>query len=79
MHDLRRTAATGMAESGVNPHVIAAVLNHVSVARGTITGRVYNKYEYDAEKRDALHKWSRRIKEVLCTDSTPNVVALALG
>src|SRR5262245_29524898 len=30
LHDLRRTAATGMADLGVQPHVIEAVLNHVS-------------------------------------------------
>jgi integrase len=28
IHDLRRTAATGMAELGVQPHVVEAVLNH---------------------------------------------------
>ena len=30
LHDLRRTAATRMADIGVQPHVIEAVLNHVS-------------------------------------------------
>ena len=30
LHDLRRTAATRMADLGVQPHVIEAVLNHVS-------------------------------------------------
>ena len=30
LHDLRRTAATRMADLGVLPHVIEAVLNHVS-------------------------------------------------
>ena len=30
LHDLRRTAATRMADIGMQPHVIEAVLNHVS-------------------------------------------------
>src|SRR5262249_34205525 len=30
LHDLRRTAATRMAELGTLPHVIEAILNHVS-------------------------------------------------
>lgn len=55
-HDLRRTAASGMARAGVAPHVVEKVLNHIS---GTISGvaAVYNRYFYDAERRDALDKW----------------------
>jgi hypothetical protein len=33
LHDLRRTAATGMAKLNVLPHVVDRILNHVS---GTI-------------------------------------------
>ena len=42
LHDLRRTAATRMADSGVQPHVIEAVLNHVSGHKGGVAG-VYNR------------------------------------
>ena len=42
MHDLRRTAVTGMAEIGMQPHVIEAVVNHVSGHKGGIAG-VYNR------------------------------------
>jgi integrase len=56
LHDLRRTAASGMARAGVAPHVVEKVLNHIS---GTISGvaAVYNRYAYDAEKRAALDDW----------------------
>lgn len=56
LHDLRRTAASGMARNRVAPHVIERVLNHVS---GTISGvaAVYNRYGYDAESREALMQW----------------------
>ena len=59
-HDLRRTAASGMARLGVAPHVIEKVLNHVS---GQISGvaAVYNRHGYDAEKRNALELWARHL------------------
>ncbi len=56
-HDLRRTAASGMARLGVPPHVVEKVLNHKS---GIISGvaAVYNRYGYEKEKRQALAAWS---------------------
>jgi integrase len=33
IHDIRRTVATGMADIGIAPHIVEAVLNHVSGAR----------------------------------------------
>ena len=65
IHDLRRTAATQMAELGINPHTISQVLNHVSVTRGTVTGRAYVKYQYDREKRHALEAWAARLEQIL--------------
>jgi len=57
LHDLRRTAASGMARLGVQPYVIEKILNHVT---GQISGiaATYNRFGYDSEKRDALEKWS---------------------
>lgn len=60
-HDLRRTAASGMASLGVPRLVIAKVLNHVEPG---IT-RVYDRHSYDAEKKDALTKWGRQLKAIL--------------
>ncbi len=64
-HDLRRTAATCMEEIGVSPFVIGHVLNHVSATKASITSRVYARYTYDAEKRDALHRWAARLAGIL--------------
>jgi integrase len=60
IHDLRRTAASGMARLGIPPHVVEKVLNHKT---GIISGvaAVYNRYGYDLEKRDALEKWSEAV------------------
>lgn len=60
LHDLRRTAATGMANLGVQPHVVEAVLNHVSGHKAGVAG-VYNRSSYAAEKRDALALWARHV------------------
>ena len=65
VHDLRRTAATGMAELGFNPYTISLVLNHISARTGTITSAVYVKYSYDKEKREALEVWGRRLEELV--------------
>ena len=65
IHDLRRTAATGMAELGASSHTIGMVLNHISVRRGTVTSGVYIQYGYDKEKREALEAWGRRLEEII--------------
>ncbi|MGO6667951.1 site-specific integrase [Rhizobium ruizarguesonis] len=74
LHDFRRTAASGMAAQGVQPHVIEAVLNHKS---GTIKGvaAVYNRYDYDQEKKGALLRWERRIKKVIAAEPGSNVIS----
>ena len=75
-HDLRRTAASGMAGIGIAPHVVEAVLNHKS---GTIKGvaAVYNRYSYATEKRQALDAWARRLDTIVNGGGASNVVELA--
>jgi integrase len=62
VHDLRRTAASGMARLGVAPHVVEKVLNHKS---GLISGvaAVYNRYGYQSEKRQALEAWANWVMQ----------------
>ena len=60
-HDLRRTAATRMAEDlQIPPHVIEAILNHVSGHKSGIAG-VYNLATYAAEKAQALALWADHV------------------
>jgi integrase len=63
LHDLRRTAASGMARFGFPVHVVEAVLNHRS---GKIRGvaRVYNRYDYADEKRRALDAWAGHVERI---------------
>ena len=63
LHDLRRSCATGMAELGVQPHIIEAVLNHVSGHKGGVAG-IYNRAKYSAEMRDALQRWADHLQEI---------------
>jgi integrase len=60
VHDLRRTVVTGMAELGVQPHIIEAVINHVSGHKGGVAG-IYNRATYDKEKREALNIWAEHV------------------
>ncbi|WP_316205221.1 MULTISPECIES: hypothetical protein [unclassified Bradyrhizobium] len=65
VHDLRRTAATAMADRlGVLPHIIEAVLNHVSGHRAGVAG-VYNLARYEAEMRAALTAWASHVDRVV--------------
>jgi integrase len=63
LHDLRRSCATGMAELGVQPHIIEAVLNHVSGHKAGVAG-IYNRARYEAEMRDALQGWADHIDRI---------------
>jgi len=73
-HDLRRTAATFMAQSGEMDEVIDAVLNHAK--QGVI--KVYNQYRYDKEKQLALESWERKLLSIITeSQKKDNVVSIA--
>jgi integrase len=60
VHDLRRTAATKMSDLGVQPHIVEAVLNHVSGHKAGVAG-VYNKSDYTRQIAVALARWSEHV------------------
>jgi integrase len=72
-HDLRRTCATRMAELGVQPHIVEAVLNHVSGHKHGVAG-IYNHAVYAAEKAQALAMWADHIAAIT-TGTKRRVVA----
>jgi integrase len=66
LHDLRRTAATVMADRlGVLPHVVEAILNHVSGHRAGVAG-IYNRATYAKEMREALERWANHVEATAC-------------
>jgi integrase len=75
LHDLRRTAASRMAQLGVSPHVIEKVLNHTTGSLAGVAG-VYNRYGYGPEKRHALETWARYLERLI---DPPVIQAVALG
>jgi integrase len=64
IHDLRRSAATGMAKLGIQPHIIEAILNHASGHKAGVAG-IYNQATYEPEKRAGLHLWAKHISELV--------------
>jgi integrase len=63
LHDLRRTCATGMAELGVQPHHIEAVLNHQSGHKASVAG-IYNRAKYADEMRSALQRYADWLDQI---------------
>ncbi len=63
LHDLRRTFATWSNEHGTQPHVVEAILNHVSGSRAGVAG-VYNRAVYREQKAEVLGAWAAHIRDV---------------
>jgi intergrase/recombinase len=53
IHDIRRTVRSKLAELGVPREVARKVLNHED---GKVD-RIYNRYDFLAEKRKGLMRW----------------------
>jgi integrase len=61
-HDFRRSSATHMGRLGVPRFIVKRVLNHIG--KSDIT-EVYDRYDYEAEKRKALEKWADHVDKVV--------------
>ena len=60
-HDLRRSGSSHMTGNGIPRETVQKILNHVE--RG-IT-KVYDRYSYDQEKKNAMIKWDRILTRVI--------------
>jgi integrase len=60
IHDIRRSVATLMAEIGILPHIVEAILNHISGHRAGVAG-VYNRAKYQTQMREALEEWGEYV------------------
>jgi integrase len=74
LHDLRRSVATRLGDLGIQPHVIEALLNHISGSKSGVAG-IYNRATYAAEKRQAVDIWAAHIEGLLAEKPT-NVVPI---
>ena len=64
-HDLRRTAASFMAGLGVDRTILGKVLNHKGMAGDHSVTAIYDRYEYQQEKKQALERWSHALNQIL--------------
>jgi integrase len=64
LHDLRRSAVSGMARLGIPPHIADKILNHQS---GTISGvaAVYQRHEFLVERKEALDRWGAHVSQLI--------------
>ena len=74
-HDLRRSMATHMAESGTPPHIIEAILNHVSGHKSGVGG-VYNRASYEPQKRQTLERWADHLETIVSGKHPSKIVKL---
>jgi integrase len=78
-HDLRRTMSTLLNDRlGILPHVVEAILNHVS-SQGSGksgVGGVYNKALYLRERVEALALWAEHVDAVVNGKTIDNVVPM---
>ncbi len=67
LHDIRRTVATRLADLGTLPHIVEAILNHISGHKSGVAG-VYNQATYAREKREALDLWAAHVGSLVQSD-----------
>ena len=76
LHDFRRSFSTSLHERfQVPPHVVEALLGHVSGHKSGVGG-VYNRAAYLAERTRALQRWAAHISAVVSGEPTSKVVTL---
>ncbi len=56
LHDIRRTARSGMGRLGISQAVAEMCLGHLSAKGGLV--KIYDQHSYEAEKREAWLKWA---------------------
>jgi integrase len=65
IHDLRRTAASFIAQQGVDRTVLGKILNHKGLSGDSSVTAIYDRHEYIDEKVEALNKWASKLKHII--------------
>ena len=65
LRDIRRTFRSSMPKLGVRREIAERLLNHVSGKNKSELDEIYDRYEYIAEKRQALQKWEQHVTDLL--------------
>jgi integrase len=65
LHDIRRSVATNLADRlHVEPHIIEAVLGHISGHRAGVAG-IYNRASYRDQKAEVLQRWADLVQDII--------------
>lgn len=64
LHDLRRTCATGCAELGAPPHVVALILGHQGLPGAGRVTAIYDRARRVREVRPWLDTWGRHVEQL---------------
>jgi integrase len=70
LHDIRRSAITGLQRLGFPLEVTEAVANHKSGTLAGVAG-VYARHDYASEKRKALDAWAQHVMSVVAGNVIP--------
>jgi len=66
-----RSGSSHMTENGIPRETVQKILNHVE--RGVT--KVYDRYSYDQEKKNAMTKWGRILNRVI-TGETGKIIQM---
>lgn len=75
LHDLRRTVVTGMNDLKIAPHVVEAVVNHISGFKAGVAGN-YNYAQYFDEKKVAWDRWAAHVATLVAGKKADNVASM---
>lgn len=75
LHDLRRTCATGCAELGAPPHVVALILGHQALPGAGRVTAVYDRSRRVREVAPWLTAWGEHVARVAAGEAAPSNVA----
>ena len=74
IHDLRRTAASGMGALGVDRVTLGKALNHKTADSGVTA--IYDRYDRQREVGRALSKWGARVERIVTGQESAKVVRI---
>ena len=78
LHDLRRTVVTVMNEKlRLQPHVVEAVVNHVSGSAKRGVAGVYNRAVYLEDRKIALNSWATYVEQLV--DPADEAIVLSIS
>ena len=77
IHSLRTTSLTKMASLGVSQQVLSKVFNHTTDGEGSRITAIYNQYDYEKEKREAINRWNNHLYRILNSKEESNILKLS--